>query len=306
MNMEKDVSQIGGKEWLRWLQSDRYGADKVYREQVRLAIKKYITHGLQLLENVNSHVMVDVGCGDGILGFEAIRSLGSNLKVLFTDIDAELLAPVKQRAANLNVLNQCEFVSCLADSMPSINSGTADTVATRAALAYVENKPKALREFARILKPGGQLLLIEPIFRDEALATVRISETLAENASNAELKILHKWKSAIFPDTLQGIEQAALCNFGERDLFNWVQEAGFDHVHLELHIDQNKYENVSWDTFLNIAPHPYALTLKEIFETRFDAKEIELFESTVRPMLENQKLVSLDRVVFLVAKKMPD
>ena len=41
--------------------------------------------------------------------------------------------------------------------------GSVDVVTTRSVLIYVKDKAAALREFYRVLKPGGRVSLFEPI-----------------------------------------------------------------------------------------------------------------------------------------------
>jgi SAM-dependent methyltransferase len=95
-----------------------------------------------------------------------------------SDISLPLLWHVVQQARALGVHDQCRFHHCSADKLAPIAGESVDVVTTRAVLAYVADKPAALREFRRILKPGGRISLAEPILRDEALAVAGLKMQL--------------------------------------------------------------------------------------------------------------------------------
>ena len=289
--------------WADWLQNHRYGGDQNYREHIRDKIESYVRRGLNLLTYQPHMTLVDVGCGDGVLGFQALKEQESTLQLIFTDVSAAILSVVEKDIKTRNLEAQCRVVACNAQAMDHLESQSVDIVATRAALAYVPQKKQAIQEFYRILKPGGQLLLVEPIFKDEALATAKLKDMVESGDQSVELRLLHQWKAAQFPDQLDAIQTSTLCHYNERDLFSLLQTQGFKDIHLELHIDQNAHKYPHWDIFLKLSPHPLAPTLEQILESRMSQTDAQLFESIFRPLVESGGLTSLDRIAYLKATR---
>jgi ubiquinone/menaquinone biosynthesis C-methylase UbiE len=50
------------------------------------------------------------------------------------------------------VLDRCSFVKAASEDLSAIESESVDVVTTRSVLIFVDDKPKALREFFRVLK----------------------------------------------------------------------------------------------------------------------------------------------------------
>ena len=82
-----------------------------------------------------------------------------------------------------------------------------------------------------------------------------------------------------------------------------AKSAGFPAVHLELHIDTFPSVVRSWDVFINSSPHPLAPPLAAIMAEHFTAEERQLFERSMRPLVEDPKGISTDRMLYLTANK---
>jgi arsenite methyltransferase len=179
-------------------------------------------------------------------------------------------------------------------------------VTTRAVLAYVADKERALREFLRVLKPGGRISLCEPIFQDDAFSTQALKTLLEKRPAEALhpfMPLLHRWKAAQFPDTAEKIRQSPIANYSERDLIRVAQAVGFEELHLELHIDLIPSPIPSWQAFLESSPHPLAPPLSIILAEQFSAEERQIFEAVMRPQIEDPRSLTTDRVAYLTARK---
>jgi ubiquinone/menaquinone biosynthesis C-methylase UbiE len=295
--------------WSEWLLHHRHADDDAYAEAVRNAVNGYADRVLDAARLAAGMVLADVGSGDGLVAFRAIERIGPSLRVILTDVSAPLLAHAAALAAQRGVRAQCEFHCCAADALAPLADASVDVVATRAALAYVADKRAALREFHRVLKPGGRISLCEPVMQDEAFyvrALKRSIETPGPRPPDRFTVLLHRWKAAQYPDTAELCAQSPIVNYSERDLFNFIQAAGFDTIHVELHIDVLPPFTRSWAVFLRTSPHPWAPTLGSILATHFTAEEREFFERIARPAVESGSNVTTERIVYAGARRRPD
>ncbi|HLK70856.1 MAG TPA: methyltransferase domain-containing protein [Steroidobacteraceae bacterium] len=292
--------------WARWLLQGRYGGDALQGNAVDAAVRKYADRVLDALPLTDGMTLADIGSGDGLIAFRAIERLGKGLRVVLADRSAALLERAQQIAAGRGVIGQCRFVQCDAEQLSPLPDGSVDALSTRAVLAYVPDKPKALREFHRVLKPGACFSLAEPIMQDDAFQ-VRALRLLLERTPPEQVqpltRWLHRWKAAQFPDTEEGIKHCPLTNFGERDLIRMAQEVGFSALHLELHIDIVPPTAESWDAFVRSSPHPLAPSLQTILQERFTPVEREEFERTMRPLWHDQRAFGTTRIAYLSGRK---
>ncbi len=247
--------------------------------------------------------MLDVGTGDGLLARRAIARCGSGLHVTMTDISAPLLEHAEAKMTALGLRAQCSFHRCSAEKLEPVADASVDVVTTRAVLAYVADRPAAFAEFRRVLKPGGRVSIAEPILQDEAFLVRALRKRIENPAAPPDplLPLLHRWKSAQFPDTEQGCAESPIANFAERDLLNFARNAGFVNLHLELHIDVTPSLIKSWDVFLACSPHPWAPPLRAILAERFSADERALFEKLLRPTVESGRSTTTERIAYLSA-----
>jgi arsenite methyltransferase len=292
--------------WADWLLHKRHAEDPVFEALVRADVLTYADRVLDLAQIHPSMTLLDVGSGDGAVAFRAIERLGPDLKVVLTDISPELLAKAQTEARRREVHEQCTFWRCAADSLSDIPDATIDVVTTRAVLAYVADKPAALREFKRVLKVGGRISLAEPIFQYDAMETaaLRLMVERSDDGSQKELlRLIHRWKASQYPDTLAGIAERPMTNFSERTLWEFVRACGFADMHMELHVDMQPSPVKSWDLFLGLSPHPLAPTLGEILAEQFSREEHATLEEALRPMLESSNRLSTNYIAYLCARK---
>lgn len=291
--------------WSDWLLRDRCGGDPAHEQWIRAEVDRYADRILDAARLAPGMTLADIGTGDGEVAFRAIDRVGRSLQVLLADISAPLLRHAESLAAQRNVLGQCTFLECSAERLDGIQDASMDVVTTRAVLAYVHDKCAALREFHRILKPGGRMSIAEPILQEEAFNAIALKRFLDSQPvpQDPVLALVHRWKSAQFPDTPEKLDASPIANYSERDLLDFVQHCGFVEIHMELHVDVRRYQGMPWETFIGSSPHPWAPTLRAILQQQFSADERVRFEQALRPAVEAGPSAAIDRIVYLSASK---
>jgi len=101
--------------------------------------------------------VVDLGSGAGIDVFLAADAVGPSGKVIGVDMTPEMLARARRNAAKAGVTN-AEFREGRLEELP-VDSGTVDAVTSNCVINLVPDKAAVFKEIARILKPGGRLVI---------------------------------------------------------------------------------------------------------------------------------------------------
>jgi ubiquinone/menaquinone biosynthesis C-methylase UbiE len=293
-----------GDLWSEWVLRKRSGGDSNLGVELKKQIYRIRDRVLDGARISEPATLLDIGCGDGLVGLGALERMGDSGRVIFLDISKPLLKITEQAAAERGWLGRSTFVNGSAEQLEGIALESVDVVTARACLAYVADKPAAVLRILRVLKPGGRVSLGEPIFRDQSLQFSRTVGALKDrppDAATDHLRLVMRWKTAQFPSTREEIVASPLTNFSEWDLVRLFQDVGFSGIHLELHIDVRKTPAMPWDTFINLAPHPLAPTLREILKTRFSAEEARQLESVLRPSVESGREIERNAVAYLTA-----
>jgi demethylmenaquinone methyltransferase/2-methoxy-6-polyprenyl-1,4-benzoquinol methylase len=96
--------------------------------------------------------VLDVGIGTGLLAREALATVGDTGDVTGVDPSAGMMAQVRLPGVTL--------LQGRAESLPSADC-SADFLSMGYALRHLSDLNAAFAEFARVLRPGGRLLLLE-------------------------------------------------------------------------------------------------------------------------------------------------
>lgn len=300
-----DNDPVGADIWSEWLLHRRHADDPEYGRVVQTSVLDYADRLLDGAQLDKGMTLVDLGAGEGLVAFRAIERIGASLQAILTDVSAHMLQYAESLSQVRNIRSQCTFLQASAERLEGISDAIADAVTSRAVLAYVADKGAALREVFRVLKPGGRLSIAEPLLQDEAFHARALRNRIEDRSRPVErfVTLVHRWKSAQFPDTEEAAAQNPLVNYSERDLLNLVRHAGFAEAHLQLHIDVVPALTTSWEVFIGTSPHPWAPSLRQILAERFSAEEAEFFESILRPTVESGKNMTTTRVIYLQARR---
>ena len=105
--------------------------------------------------------VLDVGCGAGYPTLEMARFLGQASDIAGIDVWDEAIA-IARRKANDQWLRNTSFL--VADIMNSgLPDAAFDTITCNLGIASFADRPGALAQMRRLLRPGGQLLLTTPL-----------------------------------------------------------------------------------------------------------------------------------------------
>lgn len=213
-----------------WLLSRRQGGHDLQPDQ-RAELKGYRDGVLAGADLQPGDVLLDVGCGDGLIGFGASEALHHAVRLVFSDISAELLQRCAERAARLRISDNCRFVQARAEDLGEIDDRSIDAVTIRSVLIYVSRKHDALAEFFRVLRLGGRLSIFEPINRRLFPEPPNLFWGWDVSAvADLRDKVVAEFDSASYP------EVQSMMDFDENDLVALARDVGFDAVELVLHV----------------------------------------------------------------------
>lgn len=99
--------------------------------------------------------VVDVGAGAGIDSLIAAKMVGPDGRVIGVDMTPAMLERAR-RAASEGGFENVEFREGLMEELP-VEDGWADVVISNGVLNLAPDKPRALGEMNRALRPGGRL-----------------------------------------------------------------------------------------------------------------------------------------------------
>lgn len=277
------MSAVGRDRWSEWLLRHRHGNDPERQKAILEQLASVRDAVLDRARLATGQTLLDVGCGDGLIGFGALDRVGPAGRVIFADVSQDLLELCRQRALEMDAAARCVFVRAPADRLDAVAGASVDAVTTRSVLIYVADKPACFREFHRVLRPGGRLSVYEPINafaartgRDGRFCGYDVT-SVAELAAKVE---------ALYAD-LQPPDTDPMLNFDERDLLQAAEQAGFTETHLELRVDvEPRLPPLAWDAFAHSAGNPLIPTIAEALSQTLSRAETERFQAHLRPLVE--------------------
>ncbi|MHB1433312.1 MAG: class I SAM-dependent methyltransferase [Streptosporangiaceae bacterium] len=287
--------------WHRWLLDVRFGGDADYRDR-NLAEFLYPVRDTVLANaRVGSgDTLLDVGTGDGLIAFGALDRVGPAGRVIFSDISTDLLEHCRQAAETEGVAGQCRFVQASADHLAGVAGESVDAVTTRSVLIYVKDKATALREFHRVLRPGGRVSLFEPI---NVLMSVEDPCEFAgydvTPVTSLAARVARLYRS------IQPRDDDPMVDFDERDMVRHAIAAGFEDVELELRVRvRARKEPVPWDRFLLMSGNPLIPPIGDAVEQVLTPAEATEFYRHLRPLVESGTGTDRQALAYLTAVKM--
>ncbi|MGU3492449.1 bifunctional demethylmenaquinone methyltransferase/2-methoxy-6-polyprenyl-1,4-benzoquinol methylase UbiE [Xanthobacteraceae bacterium A53D] len=103
---------------------------------------------------------LDLAGGTGDVAFRSVTAGGSGTRAIVADINTEMLAVGRERAEKRGLADRVEFREANAEELPFAD-GMFDAVTIAFGIRNVPRIPLALKEMRRVLKPGGQAMVLE-------------------------------------------------------------------------------------------------------------------------------------------------
>ncbi len=153
------------------------------------------------------HVL-DLGSGAGIDAFIASKRVGPTGSVIGVDMTPDMLERARRSAARGGFHN-VDFREGRLEALP-VESGTIDAVTSNCVINLVPDKAEVFREAARVLKPGGRMVISDIVLDG------RLPEAIEKD--------VYAYVGCVSGASLRG------------DYFGWLRAAGF-HVEVLRDVD---------------------------------------------------------------------
>jgi phosphatidylethanolamine/phosphatidyl-N-methylethanolamine N-methyltransferase len=108
--------------------------------------------------------VLEVGVGTGI----SLPLYAPNVRIFGTDISEAMLAKARQRVGERKLKN-VEGLAVMDAENLEFADNSFDVVMAQYVVTAVPNPEKAMDEFARVLKPGGELIILTRVSADEGV-----------------------------------------------------------------------------------------------------------------------------------------
>jgi ubiquinone/menaquinone biosynthesis C-methylase UbiE len=129
---------------------------------------------LQMCDLEEGQRILEVGCGSGHTACTAAKQ--HQVSVVAVDLESHLLAHARERARSMRVADSVALARADARRLP-FTDASLDGVICESVLAFLEDKAIAVKEFHRVLTPGGFLVNNEVTFLkpppEDFLAAIR-------------------------------------------------------------------------------------------------------------------------------------
>lgn len=270
--------------WADWLLHTRFGGSRDSYDKTMEFLGGVRDKLLADAGVAEGHTILDVGCGDGLIGMKALEKVGESGKVIFSDISQSCLDHCHEFAP----LKNSKFVVASADDLSAIPSESVDAVFHRSVIIYVQDKKKCFEEFYRVLKPGGKLAFFEPInsFTSQHRPKREPGSTMFgydTTPINHIVKKIGEKQRSERPHEDESTDP--MMNFDERDLLALLEDTGFDRITLEYKAEiGNASSNYDW--LINAAPNPTVRPVAQIMQEVLTPEEQLAFEAYLRPVIE--------------------
>lgn len=168
--------------------------------------------------------VLDLAGGTGDIAALLSRKVAGSGEVVLTDINAAMLSVGRQRLDDRGIVSNVRYSLANAEELP-FASRTFDHVTIAFGLRNVTDKPAALREMLRVLRPGGSVHILE-------FSEVR-PEGLRRLYDRYSFSLLPRMGRLVAGDaeSYQYLAESIRKHPSQKELAGMMRDAGFLRVH---------------------------------------------------------------------------
>ena len=122
--------------------------------------KLWRRHALREIADGSVQRILDVACGTGDSTISIARAVAEGSEVIGADISEGMMALVKGKAEKAGVADRIKLQVADGEALP-YGDGAFDRVTCAFGIRNFEHKEQGLKEFLRVLKPGGKAVILE-------------------------------------------------------------------------------------------------------------------------------------------------
>lgn len=168
--------------------------------------------------------VVDVACGTGVLTLEAARAVSPGGDVVGVDLNPGMLAVARRKAPEI------DWREAPAESLP-LASDAFDAAVSQFGLMFFRDRPAALREMWRVLRPGGRLAVAVWGALDDAPGYAAVTALLAR----------------LFGEEIADLLRAPYCLGDATLLERLLRDAGIEGARVERRDGEARFPSIrSW------------------------------------------------------------
>jgi demethylmenaquinone methyltransferase/2-methoxy-6-polyprenyl-1,4-benzoquinol methylase len=166
------------------------------------------------------HHVLDIASGTGDLALAFARKAGPTGRVVQTDINEAMLRVGRDRLLDAGVV--LPTLACDAEKLPFADASF-DRVSVAFGLRNMTHKDLALAEMARVLRPGGRLLVLE---------FSRVAKPLEKAYDWYSFNVLPRLGQLVAgdADSYRYLAESIRMHPSQQELKAMMQKAGFGHV----------------------------------------------------------------------------
>jgi arsenite methyltransferase len=200
--------------------------------------------------------VLDVGCGTGMTPCYLAETRGC--RVVGIDLSERMIAWSRRRARRARLDDRVAFAVADAQSLP-FDDHTFDAVICESVTAFVADKPRAVGEYARVVRPGGYVGLAEGIWLAPPPADLAVF--LARVMGGADFLVPLGWRALLAGALLTDLVVRRCTISARRQWKSELQRMGRD--------ERQEYLQ-AWKTFgsLLLTSQPFRQYLRELWPPR--------------------------------------